>query len=336
MTRFAILPIDVFQDPRLSRADIRILGIIAAHASKSGEAWPSRMLIAKLSGYALPNVTRSTSRLVQYEYLSKVGKKGKAIKYMLNFRLYPKSSQTMSEGVKMLELIPPNREMSELIPVGKKDAGIDTGWYQFHTSTGIKSTPRSNEEQTKNTPLQQTRPIDRPGPVNCIQSPTGDGGGGCGGGDFSSLFFPPAFSDQQKRSALIILNKIQDENLRQSLLDELSGALEVPGRVRSPAHFLKALRDAQMTGNFFPDLGLEIAARRERAKSGEGEELKGPIIRMMEERERKERATRKADAEEAMARMKKENPTMAAMFERIRKMTVKTDAKTPTQPPRKN
>ena len=69
--RFAILPLVAASDKRLSASDLRVLIVLASHADATGKCWPRRRIVGDLAGISATNVSRATSRLVDYGWLSK-------------------------------------------------------------------------------------------------------------------------------------------------------------------------------------------------------------------------------------------------------------------------
>lgn len=62
-SRFAVIPSDAIDDPELTLADIRVLGVIGYHASRKRPAWPKQATIAQRLGLARETVNRSIRRL---------------------------------------------------------------------------------------------------------------------------------------------------------------------------------------------------------------------------------------------------------------------------------
>lgn len=62
-SRFAVIPADAIDDPELTLADIRVLGVIGYHASRKRPAWPKQATIAQRLGLARETVNRSIRRL---------------------------------------------------------------------------------------------------------------------------------------------------------------------------------------------------------------------------------------------------------------------------------
>ena len=76
--RFAKMPLETFTDTRLTRRELRVLGVIVAHANKADEAWPKRETIAKLVRTSARKVSEATSNLQRYGWLEKRGSGGRS------------------------------------------------------------------------------------------------------------------------------------------------------------------------------------------------------------------------------------------------------------------
>lgn len=46
---FAVMPVEAFGDTRLGVRDLRVLGVLYAHANTNGICWPSRSSLAELT-----------------------------------------------------------------------------------------------------------------------------------------------------------------------------------------------------------------------------------------------------------------------------------------------
>lgn len=68
-SRFALLPSDAIDDPELTLADIRVLGVIGYHAGRKRPAWPKQKTIALRLGLTRETVNRSIRRLHRKGYI---------------------------------------------------------------------------------------------------------------------------------------------------------------------------------------------------------------------------------------------------------------------------
>lgn len=81
---FAVLPLEVFSDARLSARDIRVLGALYAHNSGAGIVFPARKTIARMTGLTETKVSASTTRLARLGWLAKKpGHRGRVTEYQL-------------------------------------------------------------------------------------------------------------------------------------------------------------------------------------------------------------------------------------------------------------
>ena len=66
---FAVLPVEVFGDARLGARDLRVLGVLYAHANDEGVCWPSRRSMAELTGIDQRHIKRTLTRLQVFGWL---------------------------------------------------------------------------------------------------------------------------------------------------------------------------------------------------------------------------------------------------------------------------
>lgn len=86
MSVFSIMPIEAFQDKRLTLQHIRVLGTLLSFRSKNTNVvWPSRAEISSRCGMHQSNISVATSDLVRLGWLEKDGKGGfsKATRYRI-------------------------------------------------------------------------------------------------------------------------------------------------------------------------------------------------------------------------------------------------------------
>lgn len=94
MSLFAMVPVEVIQDKRLTLEQIRVLIALLSFRNKSGDTvWPSRAVIAERTGMHTANISSATSALVELGWLEKEGKGGhsKATRYTI------KAQETVAE-----------------------------------------------------------------------------------------------------------------------------------------------------------------------------------------------------------------------------------------------
>lgn len=77
MSIFAVVPVEVIQDRRLTLEQMRVLIALMSFRNKAGDTvWPSRAAIAELTGMHTANISSATSALVNLGWLEKDGKGG--------------------------------------------------------------------------------------------------------------------------------------------------------------------------------------------------------------------------------------------------------------------
>ena len=122
---------EILKDPRIGKRDIKVYLALILHAdSKTGECWPSRSRISKLTGIHESHVSSSTNRLVEFGYIQKRHTSGKSNKYRI---------------VKPVSKTAP---VSKSVPVAKSvPTGIQNG-YQPVSKTATQNKPITDQEQT--------------------------------------------------------------------------------------------------------------------------------------------------------------------------------------------
>lgn len=104
MNNFAIIPIEAFQDKRLTLEQLRVLGALMSFRNPKGDdpdlVWPSRQAIAERCGIHVANISTATSALVRLGWLSKDGKGGysKATRYTISLPSTLAHSATVAES----------------------------------------------------------------------------------------------------------------------------------------------------------------------------------------------------------------------------------------------
>ena len=96
-----------------------------------------------------------------------------------------------------------------------------------------------------------------------------------GGGD---LCFPKALSKVQERELRVHLGRLSDD-VAQQIVDELAGRMNTTA-VRNPMRYCLSLVDRLERGLFIPELGLEVARRREADRRHEVVRRAPPAISM--------------------------------------------------------
>ncbi len=76
--RFSILPIEALKDTRLTLRDLRVLIALHAFKDQAGRCWPSRGLLAALTGLPEARISVATTRLVTLGWVAKEGRGGRS------------------------------------------------------------------------------------------------------------------------------------------------------------------------------------------------------------------------------------------------------------------
>lgn len=138
MGTFAVIPIEAFQDKRLNLWHLRVLGSLYSFRGKSSEVFPSRESIAaRCGGLHVANVSRVTTELERFGWLTKTGKGGysKASHYVLTI------PETLAEST----TVPEHTTLAESTTVRPATTVVDSV-----TTTLAESTTRKelNQEET--------------------------------------------------------------------------------------------------------------------------------------------------------------------------------------------
>ena len=99
--RFSILPIEVLKDTRLTLRDLRVLLALHAFKNQVGRCWPSRGLLAALTGLPEARISVATTRLVTLGWVTKEGRGGRsqACRYRLGVPETVTESVTVTDPV---------------------------------------------------------------------------------------------------------------------------------------------------------------------------------------------------------------------------------------------
>ncbi len=156
--RFSILPIEVLKDTRLTLRDLRVLLALHAFKNQDGRCWPSRGLLAALTGLPERRITNVTTRLAVLGWLSKEGNGGRS--RACRYRLGVPETVTRTVTVSAQETVPKSVAVSELETVTDLDETVTDSVTKTVTDlvTGI--------EQTMNIPENK--------PLSCAEPEVGE------------------------------------------------------------------------------------------------------------------------------------------------------------------
>ena len=120
------------RDKRLGKRELKVLIAIAAHKDHdTNECWPSRTRLSELTGILEVNISTSTSKLVELDYLKKRIRNGRSNIY---------------------EVLQPEADLKQVSKPKQVSKEIPTSSY-FETGGGIKTDthnkPVTDQEQTK-------------------------------------------------------------------------------------------------------------------------------------------------------------------------------------------
>lgn len=149
---FSIMPIQAFQDDRLTKTDLRVLGAILSWADKDRNAHPTRDQIAARCNLPLCKISTSTTHLVELGWLKKNGTGGhsKASDYQV---IIPNLSQTT-----VTELVTVNNEkVTDLVTVTETGTvtelvtGTVTELVTFTLTESVRGILQTNTDQVQTT-----------------------------------------------------------------------------------------------------------------------------------------------------------------------------------------
>lgn len=158
---FAIVPVEVCMDGRLSKMQIRVLvALLSFRAKNTDTVWPKRSQIAERCGYDERVITRVTTQLVKLGWLEKVGKGGfsKSCEYRITvpeFEEVPRGTVTDSVAVEDEKEVPDSPDNGNQSGNGNQigngnQTGANNG-NQFGASTVTDSV--TGNKQTNNRPI---------------------------------------------------------------------------------------------------------------------------------------------------------------------------------------
>lgn len=166
--RFSILPIEALKDTRLTPRDLRVLIALHAFKDQDGRCWPSRGLLAALTGLPERRITNVTTRLAALGWLSKEGNGGRS--RACRYRLGVPETVTRTVTVSAQETVPKSVTVSEFETVTDLDETVTDSVTKTVTDlvTGI--------EQTMNIPENKPLSCAEPEVSKYRASESGQGG----------------------------------------------------------------------------------------------------------------------------------------------------------------
>lgn len=119
-------------DSRLGKRDLKVLVAIVAHADKqTGECWPSRSRLSKLTGIHESNISSATKNLTNWGYIKKIHSVGKCNRYRVQKPLANSIPISKELGVSNQLQTPSQNDTAPLV------------------KTATQNIPITNKEQTK-------------------------------------------------------------------------------------------------------------------------------------------------------------------------------------------
>jgi hypothetical protein len=230
--RFGQVPLAVLRDPHLTHADKTVYAALAAHRNhRTGKAWPSRATLAQIVGIHPDSVTRSTRRLAALGYIIKTDGRGRGRGTVYMFPPADPAPKPQSAGQK------PDRAdcLSPPTPICRTEN-------QNHAapSSAPDPAPSATRGEFSKDPRDQNTAST---PAPALHLPIG---------------IPAALVP-----ALLLAVKHLPWNARQTLLDELQGAMQHK-TIHNPAGYLRALVRLWEAGTLIPEHAGRIRRERQR------------------------------------------------------------------------
>lgn len=158
--QFAMVPLEVCQDSRLTKMQLRVLVALLSFRNKNSDTlWPKRETLAERCGYSINNVSKVTSQLVDLGWLVKTGKGGfsKASQYRVTVpeldRVVPRETQSKADRVdgpitlSELDRVDSETTLSKPETVSKVDT---VSKLDSNTLSGLDRGKEQTNEQTNN------------------------------------------------------------------------------------------------------------------------------------------------------------------------------------------
>ena len=153
----AILDLETgfLSDQRLGKRDLKVLIALVVHADKhTGECWPSRSRLSKLTGIHESNISSSTKNLSDWGYIKKIHSGGKCNRYRILKPLVNSIPVSKQLGVSKQLATPSQNDTGPLaktatqnIPITKKEQTTHRCLSQITYSQFQKSKDRPEPDQ---------------------------------------------------------------------------------------------------------------------------------------------------------------------------------------------
>ncbi len=176
---FCILPIEVLRDTRLTPRDLRVLIALHAFKDQAGRCWPSRGLLAALTGLPERRITNVTTRLAALGWLSKEGNGGRsrACRYRLGIPKTVTRTVTVSAQETVTEPVTVSEEtVPKLVTVSEPETVTDLDETVTDSVTKTVTDLVTGIEQTMNIPENKPLSCAEPEVSEYRASESGQGG----------------------------------------------------------------------------------------------------------------------------------------------------------------
>jgi predicted transcriptional regulator len=293
--RFGQVHLGVLASLELTATDKTVYGIIASHRNhRTGTAFPSRDLIAKLAGLHVNSVSRSMRRLEDLGFIERQHHGGPGNRTTYRFPLFDRDkpataihvpAQTtalVSAPVPCPAEVYSNRSVSEPAPAPilsnqtiTTPSGIES-YPHHHSDTSEQGKPEEKsalrgcflekaEKEPEQEPDSQNGTCDDQNRVPDLHQGRNDRVGQATAPErhANAMTYPTTLSPGLIPAFLAALASIPSQADKQTLLDELEGAMQMK-EIRNPVGWLRSIARLFLVGQFIPEHAGRVQRERKR------------------------------------------------------------------------
>jgi hypothetical protein len=161
MDIFSIMPVEVFADDRLSKTDLRVLGVILSFRNRNTNlCWPKREHIAERCGLPLCKISTATTHLVELGWLEKLGDGGRSRPSHYRLIVPVFLTEMVTESVTVTDSVTVTKSVTKTVTDSVR--GIEqTSKHTKVTTTSDAAKKLKNEKKPKAIISRDWRPGDR-------------------------------------------------------------------------------------------------------------------------------------------------------------------------------
>ena len=162
---YSIVPLEILSDERLNSWHIRVLiGLLSFRSKNTNTVWPGRELLAERCRMHITNISKTTSELVEFGWLIKIGAGGKSrsVHYQIIVPDFEKteedSQQKLSTTVADLTTVAESATQSKKPDIRVADSATQTDQTVAESATLIVADSATRIEET----IEDTNKSNRP------------------------------------------------------------------------------------------------------------------------------------------------------------------------------